>query len=145
MVNPLKDIQWRPSLEERRNFGRTLVVGGPALALAFALLAWGRTGAWVAWPWMLGAVIVGLGLFCWAAPGLARPLYVAWYAVAGVIGLVVSNTLLLLVFYVVITPVGWLVRMAGRDPLEREWDRERASYWAEAEKPVDARQYFRQF
>jgi hypothetical protein len=38
-----------------------------------------------------------------------------------------------------------ILRLLGRDPLERAWDRDARSYWKDAEKAVDPARYFRQF
>ena len=145
MLNPFSDIQWNPDRTECREFARSLVVGFPLLALVFlAVIRW-KTGHWVAWPVWMGCGGSAVGALLWYVPQWARPVYVAWHALGGAIGFIVSNLLLLAVFYLVITPIGLVLRLIGKDPLERKWDRSAASYWKDAVKPVDARSYFRQF
>jgi hypothetical protein len=58
---------------------------------------------------------------------------------------VVSHVVLLLVFAVVVTPVALLLRLLGRDPLERRPDPRAATYWVDRKTEPDPRRYFRQF
>jgi len=61
------------------------------------------------------------------------------------IGWVISQIMLLLMFYVVLTPVAWIFRLRGRDMLQRKPAPARASYWVPKESPTDLRRYFRQY
>jgi hypothetical protein len=58
------------------------------------------------------------------------------------------NTRLFLgiVFYLIITPVGLVMRILRKDPLRLKFDRSAASYWTIREsKPVDQKRYERLF
>ncbi len=57
----------------------------------------------------------------------------------------VSTLLLVLVYYGVIAPIGLALRIIGRDPLQREFDREASSYWVKREEPESLDRYFRQY
>ena len=76
---------------------------------------------------------------------MARPLYYVWYALAACVGLVMANLLFAALFYGLFAPLGWLMRLAGRDPLCLRFRRGQDSYWAEAEPPPPVAQYFRQY
>jgi hypothetical protein len=144
MFNPFQDVNWRPDRAELRTFGRVLAMGFVGIGLALSLAVRWKSGQWAQWPLWLAGIGAIIGGVCWAAPALARPIYVGWNAIGGVIGFCISNALLIVVFYLVITPIGLAMRLLGRDPLERKWDRQAATYWKDAEKPGDARSYFRQ-
>lgn len=92
--------------------------------------------------WTLGAAILGLGA---AEPRLVRPVFLGLIYLTAPLGWVVSHLVLAVVYYCVVTPVGALLRLAGRDPLARGLERETSSYWvaAEGEKPPE--RYFHQF
>ena len=139
------DVNWNPDRAERRSFGRTLTLGFIAIGLLFWLFARWKSGRWEEWPLWLGGICSALGAVCWIFPAFARPIYVIWHVIGGVLGFCISNLLLIFVFYLVVTPVGLLVRLFGKDPLERKWDPDAASYWRDAENRVDATRYFRQF
>jgi hypothetical protein len=48
-------------------------------------------------------------------------------------------------YYVVITPMGLVMRAGGRDLLLRQLDRSAATYWLPHVPPGDSRRYFRQY
>ena len=52
------------------------------------------------------------------------------------IGWVVSRGILLVVFYGVLTPLGALYRLIGRDVLQLKPDPGRESYWAPRDAPT---------
>ena len=139
------DINWYPDLDERRAFGRTLTLGFLVITPLLWLLVWWKRGHPEMWPLFVGGGCAGAGAICWAWPRVAQPIYVFWYAVGGVIGFCLTQVLLVLVFYLVVTPIGLVLRLLGKDPLERRWDKDATTYWKDAEKPVDAKSYFRQF
>jgi polyferredoxin len=63
------------------------------------------------------------------------------------LGLVVSTTLLTLFFFLVITPIGWIARLAGQDFLSLKLNPKAPSYWLKrpAGNPPQAADYERQF
>lgn len=146
MINPFADVDWSPDRTARRRFGRSLVIGFPIVAALWLVAAWVGRGAWPLVPaaWVAG-VGVGAGLLFVALPGIALPFYLVWYGVACSIGLVVSNTVLLLSYYAVLVPIGLGRRLLGRRSLERTIDRQAATYWRRAPPPPDPSRYMRQF
>ena len=53
--------------------------------------------------------------------------------------------LLVIIFYLIVTPLGLVMRMLGRDPMQRKFDRSAASYWIERPQHDETARYFRQF
>ena len=124
----LTQINLRPTSRELRQFGCIALAG-------FTLL-----GGWILWKGTLfgfnlgsaaptvGYVFWGLAaltaLFSVLVPTANRPLYVALVLVTWPIGFVVSHVIMAVVFFGVITPVGLLFRVLGRDPtqLDRRQD-----------------------
>jgi hypothetical protein len=145
MTHLFEGVKWHPQRSEVRAFGGVLMAGFLGIGLALWLLGRWKNGRWDEWPWWLGASGVALGAVCWALPQIGRPIYVVWHAVGAIVSFCVTTVLLVAVFYLVITPIGLALRALGRDPLERKWDRDAKTYWRDAEKPVDAERYFRQF
>jgi Saxitoxin biosynthesis operon protein SxtJ len=62
-------------------------------------------------------------------PPLLRRVHTAWMALALGLGLVSSTILLTLVFVIVLTPLGWIARVSGRDFLQRRLDHGATTYW----------------
>jgi hypothetical protein len=88
---------------------------------------------------------VTLGLLGLIKPAALRWLFVTWMVLAFPIGWLVSQIMLLLMFYLLITPVALLFRLQGRDPLARKPAPERTSFWSPKKVPDDVRSYFRQY
>lgn len=76
---------------------------------------------------------------------LRVPLFRGWMTLVFPIGWVVSHALLAFIYYLVVTPIGRLMRLFGRDPKERRFDRGAESYWMEHDPVRDPVRYFRQF
>jgi saxitoxin biosynthesis operon SxtJ-like protein len=134
------DIQFKP---------RNRIVRQFAAAWLVFLLACGAH-QWIArghhkTALVLGALGVGFGGLGLAVPPAIRWLYVSCMIVAFPIGWVLSQVLLAVMFYCVITPVAVFFRLRGRDLLGRKPGPERASFWTARTQPEDLRRYFRQY
>ena len=96
-----------------RRFGWT--VGGVFAVLGALLLFRHRTAA--------GAVAMSLGgallLLAAAAPALLAGPHRAWLALARSLGRVNSAIFLFLTFFLILTPLGVVLRLFGRDELRR--------------------------
>jgi len=94
----------------------------------------------------LGAIGAGLAALAWIVPVALLPVYRAWMLLAQ--GLLWINTRILLglVFFLMVTPLGLLMRLFGRDPMERRFDRRAATYWSKREPlPKDPARFRRQY
>jgi hypothetical protein len=67
--------------------------------------------------WVLFAAIALLVLNM-TVPQIYRPIAVLWLGFSDLIGAVVSRILLSIVFFAVVTPIGILRRLAGKDSLK---------------------------
>jgi hypothetical protein len=146
MVNPFKEVDWNPDTMARRSFAKSLIIGFPVVGLVLFFIGRISTGHWNG---QVPALIVGCGvaagILFWLIPAIAKPFYVAWYCVACSIGLVMGNLMLAIIYYLVVTPTGLLMRLAGRDPLNRKIDPKAESYWLPIENRDDPKRYYRQF
>jgi hypothetical protein len=75
-------------------------------------------------------------------PIVLRPLNKAWYQLGLLMGRVVSPIVLGILFFILITPIAILMRMAGRDPLKlRKQDVQ--SHWIDRAPPGPASDSFK--
>lgn len=92
--------------------------------------------------WATGAIGFIITL---VAPRPGRSLYTGWMYAALPIGWTISHAILGVVYYLLITPIGLALRLAGRDPMNRRFDRAATTYWIERQPTTDSSRYFRQF
>lgn len=146
MVNPFKEVNWSPDLQELKTFAKSLVIGFPCVALVFLIVLRLKNGAWeTGIPLGIAGYGAGAGIVFWIIPVIARPFYSVWYALACCIGLVIGNLLLASVFYGVATPIALFMKLIGRDALHRKLDRNAKTYWQDAKQPSDPKRYYSQF
>ncbi len=116
-----------PELDTRglRQFG--LMLGGILAGVFGLLLPW--IWGWEQLPNYLW-IVTGVLVVFWAllAPDSIRGLYKVWMRIAMAIGNVVNTIILAIVFFIVITPMGIVMRMMGKDPMHRTLDISVASY-----------------
>jgi ABC-type uncharacterized transport system permease subunit len=89
----------------------------------------------------LGALLVAYV----AVPRARSPIYRAWLGLFRPLGWAVSCVVALVVYYLVVTPVGLALRLAGRDPLRRRSGGDAPSFWVERDPTPEPERYFRQF
>jgi len=125
---------------------RDLLVFVAILPVFFALagtFAWrsGSSRAALAL-WGIGAAI---SLLAFAAPPVRRWLYLGWMYASYPIAWTVSHLILVVIYFLVATPIAFALRIAGRDPMQRKLDKAAASYWVARKPGRHSARYFRQF
>ncbi|HVR29950.1 MAG TPA: SxtJ family membrane protein [Thermoanaerobaculia bacterium] len=79
------------------------------------------------------------------SPRFALRVWIGMMVGLSPIGWVLSHLILGLIYYLVLTPIGLALRVAGRDPLDRRFDRDAKSYWIDRRGKPDVERYFRQY
>ena len=129
----------RLSKAELRKFG--LTVGG-AFAVFGAISWWRGHELPPRVLWTLAALLMVPGA---VAPAILGPVHRVWMAFATVLGHVNTRIILTVLFYLVMTPVGLIMRLF-RDPLDRSLRDRSTTQWIKREsQPVDPGRYERQF
>lgn len=115
-------------LTRRTLISFALIVGGALLLIA--AYQW-RRGA-PQWVWVtLIAVAAVLLIAALVAPSLLKPVYRGWMRLGEALGWVNTRILLTLIFFLVVTPIGLLMRLFGRSPIAVA---RRDSYWTDVER-----------
>jgi len=114
--------------------------------IVFPLLAAVRVWRGHADNWAIGLAVVGVvvGVLGLVKPEAVRPIYSGWMLAAFPIGWTVSQLMLLVLFFLVFTPVGLVFRLMRRDALSLQ-RRNATTYWAAKPRAARAEDYFRQF
>ncbi len=129
----------QPSAAEIRYFG-VLLAGLIAFFGAMSFLKGRSVTAFGLW----GVAFLVAAVYYGVRP-MRRPMYGAWMALVYPIGWGVSHLVLAVAYYLVVTPVGWVLRVVGYDPMSRRFDRTAKSYWLQRRRSDEVSRYFRQF
>jgi hypothetical protein len=124
MLDDIKKI--KSTKKDLRDFG--LAVGAVLLVLG-GLFLWLQKGSY---PYLLsaGLLLILAGLAC---PRVLLPLQKAWMTLAVIIGWLMTRVILLLLFYLALTPTNLIARLFGKQFLDLERDPSRKSYWNDRE------------
>lgn len=129
-------VKWHPDARELRRFAAAMLIGFAVLGFLAVWRASGiSTGAIVLWSF---GVVLAIAAF---VPKLNRLAYLAVYLPTSIIGYVVSHVLLALMFFVVITPLGIILRLLGKDFLQQQ----RRKQWTPVRGVKNEDSYYRQF
>ena len=134
------DIPFQPARKALRQFAGAWLVFFLAFGLHQYLV---RGHHLVGLVLVVLALVIGLPGIIW--PGAVRWLFVGWMVLAFPIGWLVSQLMLLLMFFGLIAPVALLFRLRGRDPLRRRAAPDQPSFWLPKETPRDVHRYFCQY
>ena len=124
--------------KELRKFG---------LILGTVLAGWGawwlQTGIGIsiyflvaAWLLLLSALFYPLGL---------KPIYRLSIKLGSILGWTTTRIILVLIFYFIITPIGWWLRLTGKDLLQLKTQKQTKSYWRVAVGRMDKNQILKQY
>jgi hypothetical protein len=132
-------VNWQPDERERRRFALAMLVGCFSFG---AIIAW-RAAEIGASSLILWGAGVALAIFA-LLPRLGRIAYLAIYVPTSLVGYAISNLLLTIIFFSIVTPVGAYLRLRGEDPLQLKPDR-RGSTWRRLPKEKRKGDPYRQF
>jgi drug/metabolite transporter (DMT)-like permease len=143
MIGPRLPDEPQPVIDDRtlRQFaGLCIVIFGALFALScYRNHGSPRAAAWVG---LVLALLVGVpGLM---DAGRIRPAFWAATVATRPIGHLMGKVVLAFIFFGLVTPLGWIFRLMGRDPLERRHVATR-SYWVPISEPQDVRRYVHQY
>lgn len=109
-------------IQDYRNFGFMM---GSVLALLGSWPFLFSDGPARIWALLLSIVLVCLGALL---PYALRPLYQGWMRIGAVLGWINTRILLALCFYVLVFPLGLVMRLLGKDPLHKYLDSNLQTY-----------------
>ena len=90
--------------------------------------------------WSIG-VTLAVAAF---VPKLGRIAYLAVYLPTSIMGYVVSNVMLTVMFFLVITPLGIIMKLMGKDVLQQRRPG-RTTQWTPVKETKNEESYYRQF
>ncbi len=110
------------SVKELKKFG--LTVGGVFSVIGLFLLYFDKP----AYPYFLavGIILIVAGAF---VPKSLSRVHRAWMIFAIVSGFVMSRVILSILFYLILTPIGIIAKISGKDFLDLKFGEDKKTYW----------------
>jgi hypothetical protein len=122
--------------------------GNPALNTVHVLKFWPRLEG-IGAQWLVFFIVAAIGVLggiaIFASRSLGAAIYRTWMFAALPIGWTISHGILGIVFFLVLTPIGLIMRAMGKDSMGKSFDPKAATYWIPHAKAESSKRYFQQF
>ena len=137
IIEEIKNIKGDKS--DWKKFGITM---GIILTIIGLFLLWKRNNNYDYILYIAAAFcITGLIL-----PTILKPIYKIWMTLSVVMGFIMTKVIMLIIFYLIVTPIGLVASLTGKKFLDMKIDKSAKSYWIAKEKTVKIKSdYERQF
>ena len=120
IIEEIKNIKGDKS--DWRKFGITM---GIILAVMGFYLLW-KGKNYAGYVFSLDAVFFILGL---VIPSALKPVYKAWMVMSVIMGFIMTRIIMVVIFYMIVTPVGFVASIIGKNFLDMKIDKTAKSYW----------------
>ncbi|HUN53790.1 MAG TPA: SxtJ family membrane protein [Smithella sp.] len=120
IIDEIKSIKSDKS--DWRKFGMTM---GIILAVMGFYLLWkGRNNSEYAFFLAAAFLIAGMVI-----PSALKPVYKAWMVMAVIMGFIMTKVIMVVIFYMIVTPIGIIASIIDKDFLDMKIDKKAKSYW----------------
>ena len=120
MIEEIKNI--RSEKSDLRKFGITF---GLILLIIAGFLFWKENELFQI-ILTIGVVLYVLGI---TLTVVLKPIYWMWMIFATILGWIMTRLILCLLFYTILTPIGLILRLFGKQFLELKWNKTDITYW----------------
>ena len=136
MLEEIKNIKGEKS--DLRKFGITI---GIILLIITGFLFWKEKESFQIFL-TFGVVLCVLGV---AIPVILKPIYWIWMIFATILGWVMTRVILGLLYFIIITPIGLIPRLFGKQFLDLRFDKSIDTYWNYRKTQLISSDYEKQF
>ncbi len=120
LIEEIKNI--KSDEKEYRKFGIT--VGLVFIVLAMILFYYEKSS--YQYFSIIGGLLLIAGII---VPKVLSPLQKVWMMLAVIMGYFMSRLILTILFYLIVTPIGWVAKLFGKDFLDLKLEKQKKSYW----------------
>ena len=124
----------RNELKDLRQFGIALAV---ILIVSGAIHFLKHRMILSQWFCGVGLIVLCLGLL---APRMLKNVYAVFLKVAHAIGWFNTRVILILIYYAILTPIAFIVKMCGKDLLNKKLEKNISSYWVKRQSAKPTRE-----
>ena len=134
LIEEIKSI--KSDKKELRKFGITVGVVLVLIGFAFQLI-WDNYTIYMVLG-IIGAFLIFFGILI---PAALLPVQKAWMILAVVLGFIMTRVILSILFYLIVTPIGFVAKIVGKDFLNKKIDKTKKTYWHKRENKKYQRIY----
>ena len=137
ILEEIKNI--KETNKDLRKFGFT--IGTVLVLIGSVLLYYDRASFYYFWLAALFLLIPAA-----VSPSILRPLNKVWMTLAILLGWFMTRVILSILFYLILTPIGLIGKIVGKEFLDIKWRKKSDTYWLKREKKSPEKiDYERQF
>lgn len=137
IIEEIKSI--RSGKKELRQFGIIIAIACGLLGV----LLWWRGKTYYSYSFIIAAAFLFSGL---TLPAALKPFQKVWMTISILMGWLMTRVILIILFYGILTPIGLLGRLCGKDFLDIKINKNAPSYWILRDrKEYDKKSYEQQF
>ena len=137
ITEEIKNI--KETKKDLKKFGITI---GTVLILIAGVLLWKQKDGYIYFG-ITGVLLVTAALI---KPVILKPLNKAWMTLAILMGWVMTRVILIILFYIVVTPTAFLAKVFKKNFLDLKIDKSRNTYWEiRKKKQFQPEDYEKQF
>lgn len=137
LLEEIKQIQ--TDKQTLKKFGLLL----SAFLLILAVISFWKGGN--LYPYLIPPAAI-IALISLVFPAMLKFIYLPWMAAAMAIGWVISHTILAMLYFLIMTPIGWILKLSGKDLLDEKINPGHISYWVQRKNRLIRKEDFeRQF
>ena len=115
-------------ISSNRSFGIVFFIVFLLIAL-YPLIYGGEIRIWSS---IISLIFLALGLL---DSKILSPLNKIWFMIVIFLGKIISPLIMGIIFFLVVTPIGFIMRMLGKDILNLKYNNKNKSYWIEKKGP----------
>ena len=117
-------------ISSNRNFGLVFFV----VFLIIAIWPLMNGEPVIIWSAIVSLVFLVLGLL---NSKLLIPLNILWFKFGNILGAIIPPIAMGVVFFLVITPIGFIIKIVGIDSLNKKYDKKKETYWIKRNLPIN--------
>jgi hypothetical protein len=137
IIEEIKNI--RSGKKELRQFGIIICIACGLLGV----LLWWRGKTYYSYSFIIAAAFLFLGF---TLPAALKPFHKAWMTISILMGWLMTRVILIILFYGILTPIGLIGRLCGKDFLDIKLNKNTPSYWVlRGKQEYDKKSYEQQF
>ena len=85
------------------------------------------------WSAIISSVFFILGLM---NSKLLTPLNKLWFKFGMILGAIIAPIVMGIIFFLVVTPTGFIMNIIGKDLLQKKYDKKKGTYWIKRDKSI---------